>query len=176
MGIGKEKMELVSAHLLGFSGDKVLPLGSTQLVLALGNPPCQAITAVKFLTVDAPSAYNMLLGRPSLNALRVVPSAYHMVIKFPTKNGVGVVRGDQRVARECYSVSTKQKAVKSVNMDEFDMREELDTRPTPSEELELVQLGDQSDHLAYIGSKLVEDIKDRLILFLRENTKVFSWK
>ena len=27
IGIGKEKLELVSAHLLGFSGEKVLPLG-----------------------------------------------------------------------------------------------------------------------------------------------------
>ena len=84
----------MSAHLLGFSGEKVLPLGSTQLVLTLGNPPCQAITAVKFLIVDAPSAYNMLLGRPYLNALRVDPSAYHKVIKFPIENKVGVVRGD----------------------------------------------------------------------------------
>ena len=31
------------------------------------------------------------------------PSAYHMVIKFSTENGVGVVRGDQRIAKECYS-------------------------------------------------------------------------
>ena len=98
-GIGREKLEPVSAHLLGFSREKVLPLGSTQLVLTLGNPPCQVTTAVKFLIIDASSVYNMLLGRPYLNALRVVPSAYHMVIKFPTENGVGVVRGDQRVAR-----------------------------------------------------------------------------
>ena len=40
MGIGREKLEPVSAHLLGFSGEKVLPLGLTQLVLTLGNPPC----------------------------------------------------------------------------------------------------------------------------------------
>ena len=155
MGIGREKLEPVSAHLLGFSGEKVLPLGSTQLVLTLGNPPCQATTVVKFLIVDASLAYNMLLGKPSLNALSVVPSAYHMVIKFPTENGVGMVRGDQRVARECYSASIKQKVVKSIHMDELYMRDELDTRPTPSEELEPVQLEDQPEHLAYIGSKLV---------------------
>ena len=123
IGIGREKLEPVSAHLLGFSGEKVLPLGSTQLVLTLGNPPCQATTAVQFFIVDSPSAYNMLLGRPSLNALRAFPSSYHMVIKFPIENGVGVVRGDQQVARECYSASIKQKAVKSVHMDELDMRD-----------------------------------------------------
>ena len=38
IGIGREKPEPVSAHLLGFSGEKVLPLGFTRLVLTLGNP------------------------------------------------------------------------------------------------------------------------------------------
>ena len=105
MGIGREKMESVNTHLRGFSGEKVLPLGSIQLVLTLGDPPCQATTTVRFLIVDAPSAYNVLLGRPSLNAIKAIPSTYHMVIKFPTTNEVGMVRGDQRVARECYSAS-----------------------------------------------------------------------
>ena len=97
MGIGKEKLEPVSTHLRGFSGEKVLPVGSIQLVLTLGDPPCQATTTARFLIVDAPSAYNMLLGRPSLNAIKAIPSAYHMMIKFPTISGVGMVRGDQRV-------------------------------------------------------------------------------
>ena len=91
---------------------------------------------VRFLIVDAPLAYNILLGRPSLNAIRVIPSAYHMVIKFPTVNGVGMVRGDQRVARECYLESMKQKAVGIIYMDELDMRDEVSIQPTPSEELE----------------------------------------
>ena len=94
MGIGREKLEPVNTHLRGFSGEKVLPLGSIQLVLTLGDPPCQATTAVKFLIVDAPFAYNILLGRPSLKAIKAIPSAYHMMIKFPTTGGVGMVRGD----------------------------------------------------------------------------------
>ena len=97
---------------------------------------------IKFLIVDAPSAYNMLLGRPSLNAIRVIPSVYHIVIKFRTENGVGMVRGDQRVAMECYLASMKQKVVDNIHMDELDMRDELNTRPMPSEELEPVQLDD----------------------------------
>ena len=127
IGIGREKLESVSAQLLGFSEKKALPLGSIQLVLTLGDPPCQATTTIKFLIVDAPSAYNMLLGRPSLNTVRVIPSAYHMVVKFPMKNGVGMVRGDQWVAKECYLTSMKQKAVDSIHMDELDMRDELNS-------------------------------------------------
>ena len=122
IGIGREKLEPASIHLRGFSREKVLPLGSLQLVLTLGDPPCQATTTVKFLIVDAPSAYNVLLGRPYLNAIKAIPSAYHMVINFPTTNGVGMVRGDQRMARECYSTSMKQKAVDNIYVDELDIR------------------------------------------------------
>ena len=132
MGIGREKLEPVNTYLLGFSGERVLPLGSVQLVLTLGDPPCHATTTIKFLIVDAPSAYNMLLGRPSLNAIRVVPSFYQMVIKFPTENGIGMVGRDQRITRECYVASMKQKAVNIIHMDELDMRDELNTRPMPS--------------------------------------------
>ena len=176
MVIGREKLEPVNTHLRGFSGQKVLPLGLIQLVLTLGDPPCQATTIARFLIVDAPSAYNMLLGRPSLNAIKAIPSAYHMMIKFPTLSGVGMVQGDQRVARECYSASVKQKEVDNVYMDELDMRDEVLTRLEPSEELELVSLDDDPEHLAYIGSKLAEDLKGLLTQFLRQNKDVFAWK
>ena len=162
MGIGREKLDPVNTHLRGFSREKVLPLVSIQLVLTLGELPYQATATVRFLIVDAPSAYNMLLGRPSLNAIKAIPSAYHMIIKFPTMHGVGMVRGDQRVARECYTASMKQKAVDNVSVDELDMRDEVLTRPEPLEELEPVSLDDDSEHLAYIGSKLAKDLKDLL--------------
>ena len=176
MGIGREKLEPVNTHLRGFSGEKVLPLGSIQLVLTLGDPPYQATTITRFLIVDAPSAYNMLLGRPSLKAIKSIPSAYHMIVKFPTVNGVGTVRGDQRVARECYTASMKQGAVDNVNAGELDMRDEVLTRPEASEELEPVSLDDYLEHLAYIGSKLAKDLKGLLAQFLRQNRDIFAWK
>ena len=40
MGIGRENLKPVNTYLRGFSGERVLPLGSTQLVLTLGEPPC----------------------------------------------------------------------------------------------------------------------------------------
>ena len=176
MGIRREKLEPVNTHLRGFSGEKVLPLGSIQLVLTLGEPPCQATTTARFLIVDAPSAYNMLLGRPSLNAIKSIPSTYHMIIKFPTIHGIGMVRRDQRVSRECYTASMKQRSVDNVNVDELDMCDEVLTRPEPLEELEPVQLDDDPEHLAYIGTKLAGDLKSLLTQFLRQNREFFAWK
>ena len=40
MGIGREKLEQVNSYLRGFSTERVFPLGSMQLVLTLGDPPC----------------------------------------------------------------------------------------------------------------------------------------
>ena len=99
-----------------------------------------------------------------------------MMIKFPTTCGVGIVRGDQHVARECYSASMKQKAVDNIYVDELDIRDEVNTRLEPSEELEPVQLDDNTEHLTYIGSKLAENLRSLLTHFLKKNKDVFAWK
>ena len=80
------------------------------------------------------------------------------------------------MARECYSASMKQKTMDNICIDELDMRDEVSVRPTPSEELEPVQLDDQPEHLVYIGSKLADDVRNLLIHFLRQNMEVFAWK
>ena len=80
------------------------------------------------------------------------------------------------MARECYSASMKQKVVDNIYVDELDMRDEVNTRPEPSEELEPVQLDDNPEHLAYIGSKLAEDLISLLTHFLKQNKDVFAWK
>ena len=53
-------------------------------------------------------------------------------------------------------------------------RHTVSTRPSPLKELEHVQLGNHPEHLVYIGSKLVEDIKSPLIRFLKQNMEVFA--
>ena len=66
------------------------------------------------------------------------------------------------MARECYSASMKQKAVDNIYLDELDIRDEVNTQPEPLEELESVPLDDNHEHLAYIGSKLAEDLRSPL--------------
>uniref|UniRef100_A0A2N9EWP2 Reverse transcriptase RNase H-like domain-containing protein n=1 Tax=Fagus sylvatica TaxID=28930 RepID=A0A2N9EWP2_FAGSY len=63
------------------------------------------MTSVKFLVVDCPSAYNVIIGRPTLNKLRAVTSTYHLLVCFPTEHGIGKLKRDQAAARECYFAS-----------------------------------------------------------------------
>jgi hypothetical protein len=82
--------------ITGFAGEKVLPLGSIDLLVTAGTYPRQKVIMVKFLIVDKVSAYNAIIGRTTLNDLRAVTSTPHLSMKFPTEEGVGVVKGDQK--------------------------------------------------------------------------------
>ena len=70
--------------------------------MTVGDYPQQITRDVTFLVVDYSSAYNTILGRPTLNLWKVVTSTYHLMIKFPTNYGAGELRGSQMAARECY--------------------------------------------------------------------------
>lgn len=61
-----------------------------------------ASTMTDFIVVKAPSPYNAILGRPTLNNLRVVMLTYHLKIKFLNPLGVGEVQGKQFLERQCY--------------------------------------------------------------------------
>ena len=59
--------------------------------------------------VNAPSAYNILLGRPTLNRLGAVPSTRHMKVKFPSMERVVItIKSNQKEARRYYEKNLKQ--------------------------------------------------------------------
>ena len=89
MGIGRERLISTNASLVDFGGTRVLPLGAITLSVVVGNYPQQIAKNVTFLVVDCSSAYNAILGRPTLNSWKAVTSTYHLMIKFPTEYGVG---------------------------------------------------------------------------------------
>ena len=102
MGIGRERLIPTNAPFVDFGGIRVLPLGAITLSVVVGDYPQQIAKDVTVLVVDCSSAYNAILGRPTLNSWKAVTSTYHLMIKFPTDYGVGELRGNQMAARECY--------------------------------------------------------------------------
>ncbi|KAL0396195.1 UNVERIFIED_CONTAM: hypothetical protein Scaly_0067900 [Sesamum calycinum] len=114
LGIDNAQLRNVSTPLTGFSGELIEPLGEVMLPLSLGSLPKRSTKMVKFLVVKAPSAYNIILGRPSLNLFRAIASTFHMKLKFPTSVGVGEVVGDELMARVCY-VNTLKRSRKKLD-------------------------------------------------------------
>ena len=102
MNIAKEQLIPTKAPLIGFEGTRVHPLGAVTLPVTVGDYPQQITRDVTFLVVDCSSAYNAILGCPTLNLWKAITSTYHLMIKFPIEYRVGEVKGDQVAARECY--------------------------------------------------------------------------
>ena len=90
----KKDLVPMALTLTGFTGDSISPLGTTTLSVTIGKEPRSKTMMVIFMVVGLPSAYNVILGRLTLNKLRVVISTYHWAIKFPTHVGIGEVRSD----------------------------------------------------------------------------------
>ena len=58
----------INAPLVGFGGTRVHLLGAVTLSVTVGDYPQQITRDVTFLVVDYSSAYNAILGRPTLNS------------------------------------------------------------------------------------------------------------
>ncbi|KAK3018404.1 LOW QUALITY PROTEIN: hypothetical protein RJ639_004703 [Escallonia herrerae] len=119
MNIPTDRLRKMDTPLYGFSNHPVAAEGIIALPVAIGTPPAQANFIFDFVVVKVPSAYNAILGRPSLNQLQAVVSTYHLKMKFPTKHGIGEVKGDQTIARQCYITSCRPKKAKKSDSEEI---------------------------------------------------------
>ena len=63
---------------------------------------------VDFLVINVPTAYNVILGRPTFHKVKAIVGPYLLQLQFEANDGsVGEIRGDQRTAQECYLVSIR---------------------------------------------------------------------
>ena len=91
-----------------FSGEKVSTRGYIGLHTAFCDGTQTKTIPIRFLVVHAPTSYNVLPGRPSLNTLGVVVSMPHLAMKFPSPPGdILTNHGDKRLACKCYRASLR---------------------------------------------------------------------
>ncbi|XP_056843194.1 uncharacterized protein LOC130495723 [Raphanus sativus] len=84
LGLEPKVLTRKATPLIGFSGEVKQSLGEVLLpVYAEGINQ-----ATKFLVVDCPSSYNVILGRPWIHDMGAIPSTLHQLIKFPTPWGI----------------------------------------------------------------------------------------
>ena len=164
MRIEKERLILTNAPLVGFGGTRVYPLGAVTLPVTVGDYPQQIMRDVTFVVVDCPSAYNAILGRPTLNSWKAVTSTYHLMVKFHTEYGVGEVRGDQVAAHESYIVMLEMDDHQQTMCIEEQRATEL------VEKLVEVNLDDfKPKRTTRVGMLASQSVHNELMTFLREN-------
>ncbi|KAL0445580.1 UNVERIFIED_CONTAM: hypothetical protein Slati_1685900 [Sesamum latifolium] len=189
MQLGDVSLEKVNTSLYGFAGEVVHPRSMVSLPLTMGRGTTRKTYLLKFLVVDVPSVYNVILGRPTLNTFQAMISTYHMKIKFPTPRGVGEVQGDPLQSRRCYVEAvhkgqkrnvddTPDKAPPSKKGKAEETSEETETpaKVQPAEELFNIEIiTGNPDKTTRIGSHLGEEAKKEITLCLRRIGDIFAW-
>ncbi|KAL0409689.1 UNVERIFIED_CONTAM: hypothetical protein Sradi_1903300 [Sesamum radiatum] len=191
MQLGDVSLEKVNTSLYGFAGEVVHPRGMVSLPLTMGRGTTRKTCLLKFSVVDVPSAYNVILGRPTLNTFQAVISTYHMKIKFPTPWGVGEVQGDPLQSRKCYVEAVRKGQNRNVDNtpdqappskrgkapeEETSEEAKVPAKVQPTEELLNIEIipGDPNK-TTRIGSHLDEEAKKEITLCLRHKGDIFAW-
>ncbi|RRT54563.1 hypothetical protein B296_00038833 [Ensete ventricosum] len=96
LGMTNRDLILMTSTLTGFTSDAITLVGVATLLVTFDDEPRAKTLIVPFMVVDLPSAYNIIIGRPTLNKLRAVVSIYHRIMKFPTSAGPREIKSDPR--------------------------------------------------------------------------------
>ena len=107
MDLTKSELRPSTSSLYDFTRDHVIPKGLIKLAMIIGEHPRVSTVMIEFLVVNCPSAFNEVIGRLLLKALKVMTSIYHLTMKFPTVEGTGQVRRSQYDSRGCYNKSLR---------------------------------------------------------------------
>jgi len=108
--LSPDMLRLYGGCLYGFVGDHVEVRGHLELRTTFTDGIASCTESIRYLVVNASSAYNILLGRPTLNRSGAVPSTRHMKMKLPDLVGkVITIKSDQKEAKRCYENNLKTK-------------------------------------------------------------------
>ena len=136
--------------------------------------------SIRYLIVNAPSAYNILLGRPTLNRLGAVPSTSRMKMKLPSLEGAVItIKSDQKEAKRCYENSLKtKKGVFFVTTrpprEDGVTREEIvrENRPEPAGGVVEKEIGGK---MFKLGQSLSKESQDQVVGVIVRHLDAFAW-
>ncbi|MCI01003.1 hypothetical protein A2U01_0022027, partial [Trifolium medium] len=111
MQLAREQLKPYNGTLVGLAGEQVEVMGHVTLLTTFGENENAKKIKVRYLVVKTHfTSYNIIVGRPTFNALGAAMSTLYLSMKYPLDDGrVGMVRGDQALGRQCYESSLRIK-------------------------------------------------------------------
>ncbi|TXG63364.1 hypothetical protein EZV62_010358 [Acer yangbiense] len=106
LGYTMQQLQASLYCIRGIGGHRTRPVGQIDLPVRFGTRPCIRTLWVSFQVVDIPFQFNVLIGRPTLYALRAATSMYSLKMKFPTERGPGESSKDQEEYKRCIQIGS----------------------------------------------------------------------
>jgi len=166
--------------LYSFAGDQVEVRGHIELRTTFTDGTTSRTTNIRYLVVNAPLAYNILLGRPALNRIKAVASTKHMKMKLPSLAGAVItIKSDQKEAKKCYENNLKTKRgvfalTTESSREEGIIRAEIarEKRPEPAGDVVEREIGGKTFKL---GRSLSQESQDQVVEVIARHLDVFAW-
>ncbi|GKU90939.1 hypothetical protein SLEP1_g4880 [Rubroshorea leprosula] len=194
MQLNPSSLQKHEGPIYKFDNQPVPVEGVITLPIYVGSEPRFRMASVTFLVVKMESAFNAILGRATLCELKAVISQPHLCMKFPTPQGVGVLKGNQKMARACYQDTFKkvelavapggsgssrptQLGQQTMSISDIEYRPEgVEQKAELVEPVETMPLNPGvPERTVKIGTKLTGEERAELLEFLRNNQDVFAW-
>jgi len=184
MNLSEDLIVPYNEQIVGFSGERVDTRDYLDLRTMIGSRKDGQEVRVRFLLVEANTSYNVLLGRPCLNAFGAIVSTLHLAMKFPSDKGtICTVHADQQIARQCYAAGLKiapysrpRKQHRSeVAMTDLDPRTNTEDRIQPEGETKEIPIGKHPEQVTKIGGALKSEEEELLGAVILENKDLFAW-
>ncbi|XP_070682894.1 uncharacterized protein [Malus domestica] len=176
MKLDEKEIRPNPTHIYAFEGTKARPIGDvTLLVTAAGKT-----LFITFVIIDAPSAYNAIMGRDWIHRMDGEASTRCQVMRCLSTDGQTTIdiKGDQLEARKCYSMATDIKTNKEQLTEDPPQQDQEngDQEPPTIEPLreEVLDPTDPEKRI-WVGSLLSDAEVEELMKFLRSNVDVFAW-
>jgi len=175
-----DQLKPYARRLYGFAGNEVEVHGYIELSTTFTDSLSSCTTNIRHLVIDAPSAYNILLGRPALDRLEAVPSTRHMKVKLSSLEGIVItIVSDQLEAKKCYENCLKTKGgIFSVTSrpprKDGVTREEIvrENRPEPAGGVVEREIGVK---MFKLGQSLSGELWDQIFEVITRHLDAFAW-
>lgn len=149
------------------------PMGIVELPVTIGSRPSEKVMMLDFVVVEESSLYQMMFGQPFMRISQSVVSTQYLALKYRVNRVVGVVKGDQRMARSCNATATKETLQVTLFDNRGDSRKGRQKLVEALEEVVIKQ--DGLSKIVKIVSNLSSGLKDEQIECLRSYVDVFTW-
>nr|XP_021851941.1 uncharacterized protein LOC110791498 [Spinacia oleracea] len=189
-------IEKIHYPIIGFGGGIIHPQGIITLPLRVGGRHQSKNLNVRFLIVKDLTAYNIILGRPTLNQAKAVVVTHLMLMKYVCDKGqVDTIHGDQQLARDCYLTTLSPEAWGEIDEARASSKRKLDEieekvketftiatahmetrRPEPvGGHYEIILDEARPDRTVPVGVSPDDQLRAHLVTLLREFQDIFSF-
>ncbi|XP_057529862.1 uncharacterized protein LOC130808402 [Amaranthus tricolor] len=111
MKFEEKHLQPLDKPLIGFGGSQVIPLGTIILPVRVGERNGSRTVPIRFTVVDLTFPYSAIMGLPLINKIKAAIFPHQLLLQFERDDGqVGILKGDQMMARQCLINTLKRGA------------------------------------------------------------------